>query len=79
MYDIVRDNFTKTTSSQWGNNTEEGERRRGEGYKLSEKTALKKSVSFPSRGRRSILHYNLINTGLLTNASGNGFELLHGA
>lgn len=51
----------------------------GEGYKLSEKTALKKSVSFPSRGLRSILHYNLINTGLLTNASGNGFELLHGA
>lgn len=78
MYDIVHDNFTKIAFSQWGNNTEGGERRSGKGYKLSEKTALKKSVSFPSRGLKSILHYNLINTGL-TNASGNGFELLHGA
>lgn len=51
----------------------------GGGYKLSEKTALKKSVSFTSRQLSSVLHYNLINTDLLTNASGNGFELLHGA
>jgi len=79
VYNIVRDNFTKIASSQRGNNTEGGERQRGEGYKFSLITALKKSVSFPSRGLRSILHYNLINSGLLTNASGNGFELLHGA
>lgn len=79
MYDIVHDNFTKINSSQRGNSTEEGERQREKGYKLSEKTALKKTVSFPSRGLSSILHSNLINTGFLTNESGNGFELLHGA
>lgn len=63
--DIVHDNFTKITSSQWGNSTEGGERRSGGGYKLSERTALKKSVSFPSRGLSSTFHYNLINTGSL--------------
>lgn len=75
MYDIVQDNFTKTASSRRGSNAEEGERQRGEGYKLSEKTALKKSISFPSRGLRSTFRYNPINTVLRANAAGDGFEL----
>lgn len=71
---------TKTTSSQQGNKAQKKkEEGVGKGYKLSEQTALKKSVSFPCGGLRGTLHHNLINTGLLTNAFENDFELLHGA
>lgn len=65
LSDIVHHNFTKIASSQWGNNAEREERRRGRGCKLSENTAWKKSMKFPSRGVKRELRYNLINTGSL--------------